>query len=176
MPKPHTFPLLFDECRIINISDLKKWGYLDPNTITYNGGMNWKMGENITASIGFSVNMVAETPYIELRYRVGGEEDIEYQVELTTVPSNLGKGKLWYFVCPVTNKRCRKLYLIDKYFVHREACKVGGMYSSQTYSKWARAMIQTYKRLDSGSEIYQPYFKKYYKGKPTKRYLRIFRG
>ncbi len=92
------------------------------------------------------------------------------------MPSNLGKGLIWYFLCPQTNKRCRKLYLIGGYFLHRTAFK-GCMYKTQTKSKECRQLDKTlgvYFRIDNlYSQLSQKHFKKTYAGKPTKRYLRI---
>jgi hypothetical protein len=63
-------------------------------------------------------------------------------VQLVSAPSNLGKGFVWYFVCPRPGKRCRKLYLADTYFYHREAFH-GCMYESQTQSKKYRQLDKT---------------------------------
>ena len=83
---------------------------------------------------------------------------------------------IWYFICPETNKLCRKIYSINGFFLHREAFK-GCMYESQTQSKGnkqlekvigaAFTMDQLY------NQLYKKHFKKFYAGKPTKRYLRI---
>lgn len=90
--------------------------------------------------------------------------------------SNLNKGEICYFICPKTNKRCRKLYLIDGYFLHREAFN-GCMYETQTHSKKYRQLdktLGTYFKSDNlYSELYKKNFKKSYAGKPTKKYLRI---
>ncbi len=95
---------------------------------------------------------------------------------LVSIPSNLGKGKVWYFVCPHTNKRCRKLYLISGYFLHREAFN-GCMYESQTKSKKWREMERVYgsyfKSDECYEELHKKHFKKFYNGKPTKRYLKL---
>ena len=102
-----------------------------------------------------------------------------YKVHLVSVPSNLGKGIVWYFLCPETNKRCRKLYSIGGYFLHREAFK-GCMYESQIQSKKYRQLDKTlgaYFRTDElYSQLYKKHLKKTYAGKPTKRYLRILEG
>ena len=80
------------------------------------------------------------------------------------------------FSCPQTNKRCCKLYSIGGYFLHREAFS-GCMYETQTQSKKYRQLDKTfgaYFKIDNlYSELYKKNFKKYYAGKPTKRYLRI---
>ncbi len=92
------------------------------------------------------------------------------------MPSNLGKGLIWYFLCPQTNRRCRKLYSIGGYFLHREAFN-GCMYETQTQSKKYRQLDKTlgaYFEIDNlYEELYKKNFKKTYAGKPTKRYLRI---
>ncbi|RUA07181.1 MAG: hypothetical protein DSY82_08590, partial [Flavobacteriia bacterium] len=101
-----------------------------------------------------------------------------YKVELVSLPSNIGKGQVWYFLCPQTNKRCRKLYSIDGYFLHREAFK-GCMYESQVKSKKQRQFEKefgTYFKIDDlYDELYKKYSKNTYAGKPTRRYLRIIK-
>lgn len=95
---------------------------------------------------------------------------------LVSVPSNLGKGLIWYFLCPNTYKQCRKLYQIGGYFLHREAFS-GCFYESQVHSKYYRNMDKTlgaYFKTDKlYSELYSKHFTKHYKGKPTKKYLKL---
>ena len=120
MPKPHTFPTLYNEALQIHISKLKGWGYLDPEQIK-SGTLNWSRNGNPTGSISIQVNTHSEQPYLELDYKYRDEAPINYRVQLVSALSNLGKGVVWYFVCPHTKKRCRKLYSIGGYFLHREA-------------------------------------------------------
>ena len=112
---------------------------------------------------------------IELDYKYS-DEPRNYKVRLVSIPSNLGKGLIWYFLCPETNKRCRKLYSIGGYFLHREAFN-GCMYETQTQSKKYRQLDKSlgafFKTDDLYSQLYQKHFKKTYAGKPTKKYLRI---
>ena len=174
MPKPHTFPTLYNEALQIHISKLKGWGYLDPKQIK-SGTLNWSRNGNPTGSISIQVNTHSEQPYIELDYKYR-DEPRNYKVYLTSTPSNLNKGEIWYFICPQTKKRCRKLYSIGGYFLHREAFN-GCMYETQTQSKKYRQLDKTlgaYFKIDNlYSELYKKNFKKTYAGKPTKRYLRI---
>src|SRR5690606_22140593 len=125
--------------------------------------------------ISITVNTHYKLPYAELDYKYR-DEPRNYKVRLVFVPSNLGKGRIWYFLCPHTGKRCRKLYSIGGYFLHREAFN-GCMYESQTQSKKYRQLDKTlgayFKTDDLYSQLYQKYFKKTYAGKPTKKYLRI---
>lgn len=174
MPKPYTFPTLYNEALQISISKLKEWEYLNPEQIK-SGTLNWSSNGNPTGSISIMVDMRTEQPYIELDYKYR-DEPRNYKVSLVFMPSNLGKGLIWYFLCPQTNKRCRKLYSIGGCFLHREAFK-NCMYESQTQSKKYRQLdksVGAYLKADElYSQLYQKHFKKTYAGKPTKKYLRI---
>jgi len=174
MPKPRTFPTLYNEALQISISKLKEWEYLNPEQIK-SGTITWSRNGNQTGSISIRVNTHSEQPYIELDYKYR-DEPRNYKVRLVSMPSNLGKGLIWYFLCPQTNKRCRKLYSIGGYFLHREAFN-GCMYETQTQSKKYRQLHKTlgayFKTDDLYSQLYQKHFKKTYAGKPTKKYLRI---
>ena len=170
MPRPYTFPTLFDSVCQINIQYLKKIGYLKENSIC-NGALIWSSRGNKTGSINISVNTLTEEPFAKLEYKYK-EEDISYRVKLTTLPSNLNKGRIWYFICPQTNKRCRKLYLIGKYFFHRDAF-VGAMYYSQTHSKFHQSLVAFHKIDLLKEKLNAKYFKEHYAGKQTKKYISL---
>lgn len=174
MPKPHTFPTLYNEALQISISKLKEWEYLNPEQ-TKNGTLNWSRNGNPTGNISIKVNTHSEQPYIELDYKYR-DEPRNYKVYLTSTSSNLNKGEIWYFLCPQTNKRCRKLYSISGYFLHREAFN-GCMYESQTHSKKWREIEKVYgSYFDSDKHyevLFSKHFKRNYNGKPTKRYLKL---
>lgn len=174
MAKPYTLPTLYDDALQINISKLKGWGYLTPGQIK-SGTLNWSSNGNPTGSISIKVNTHSEQQYIELDYKYR-DEPRNYKVYLTSTPSNLNKGEIWYFICPQTKKRCRKLYSISGYFLHREAFN-GCMYETQTQSKkwrqWDKVFGAYFKSDNLYSELYKKHFKKTYAGKPTKKYLRL---
>jgi len=174
MPKPQTFPTLYNEALQIHISKLKGWGYLDPEQVK-SGTLNWSRNGNPTGSISIQVNTHSQQPYIELDYKYR-DEHRNYKVYLTSTPSNLNKGEIWYFICPQTEMCCRKLYSIGGYFLHREAFK-GCMYETQTQSKKNRGLLKYLNPLFESDNLYSELskknFKKTYAGKPTKRYLRI---
>ena len=176
MPKTPTFPTLFDEVLQIDISKLKQWKYLDHAQIK-SSTLTWSRNGNKTGSISILINTLSNQPYIELDFNYN-EEPRKYKVKLVTIPSNLGKGKIWYFLCPQTNKRCRKLYSIGGYFLHREAFK-SCMYTSQTRSKtwrgWEKSFGSYFDVEKCYDEIYSKHFKRSYQGKPTKRYLKLLR-
>ncbi|MEX2437150.1 MAG: hypothetical protein WD509_01050 [Candidatus Paceibacterota bacterium] len=176
MPKPAEYPDLFDYAIKLDVWKLKKWGYLEMNSCL-SGTVTWTRGYN-KSRIGIEVKISNSECYVILDYLSNGEP-IKYKVNLVTIPSNLGKGEIYYFECPKTFKRCRYLYSIGKYFYHREAF-LNSCYHVQTFSKNDRDKCKiidaTFKEDKAYQELYSPYFKKYYNGIPTKRYLRVKRN
>ena len=180
MPKFPTFPTLYDECKQISISSLNRWGYLKQGQWK-TGKITWSRGEGvykeIRGEIGITINTFSESPFLELNYKYNGDP-INYQVPLVSMPSNLGKGLVWFFICPSTGKRCRKLYLVNTYFYHRSAFR-GCMYDKQTQSHKNRNLFKHYEIVFgvdiAFDQIYSKHFKKYYNGKPTKRYLKLLK-
>ena len=176
MPKPSTFPTLFDSVLQLNIDKLKKNRFIIPGRIR-SGTYTWSRDGNETGSIGFTVDMTSVLPYIELDYKYGAELR-KYRIFLVSVPSNLGAGEVWYFLCPHTGKRCRILYCVGGEFLHREAFR-NVYYDSQIRSKWAREIDRLYGPLFKTDKLYdqldKKYFKPYYAGRPTKKHLKIMR-
>lgn len=175
MPKPYTFPTIYDDCLTINISDLKKWGYFEPNHYK-SGVLSWSRNGEVHSKISIAISM-GDSPYMELDYTCN-DEPRKYKVYFETVPSNLGKGEIYYFLCPFTKLRCRKLYLIGGYFCHRSKAP-NGLYDTQVRSKHYRSMEKLYGAYFSldrlYEQLYSKHFRKYYAGKPTKRYLKLKR-
>lgn len=92
------------------------------------------------------------------------------QVEVTAIKSNLGKGLVYYFICPLTAIRCRELYYLPQrnQLVHRT--QIRAYYQSQmSYYYFGRyKALQTEREIQR--EIQKKHFKKFYKGQITKRY------
>ena len=174
MPKPPTFPTLYDELKTVSISFLTKHDYLKPYQWK-NGTINWSRNGNNTGSISIRVNTQPQNPYIELDYK-SNDTPINYRVQLISARSNLGKGVVWYFVCPHTGKRCRKLYLCNSYFYHRSAF-TNCMYEKQAQSKKGRYLDKTlgayFRKGELFEQLYKKHLKKQYAGKPTKKYLKL---
>jgi hypothetical protein len=61
---------------------------------------------------------------------------MNYRVNLTLIPSNLGTGSNYYFECPKSGKRAKILYLCrdSHYFVHRKEYSDRIYYSYQISS------------------------------------------
>jgi len=175
MPKPHTSPFIFDEARCISISELKKWKYLEKDSIK-SGTINWKNRyDEITSSLPIRLVFTENEQYLNLKYKCNGN-DYDYDIQLISTPSNIGNGLIWYFLCPFTGKRCRKLHLINERFMHRSALP-SGVYSKQIHTKKWRNLEKIYGcyfDLDKYyKKLYSKNFKKYYNGKPTKKYLAL---
>lgn len=176
MPKFPTFPTLYDDVLQMNITKLKQWGYLKPNQIK-SGQLDWSRNGDVFASISIRANTISQNPFIELDYNYNNEPR-NYKVQLVSMPSNLGKGLIWYFVCPKTYKQCRKLYQIQGYFLHRDAFN-NCFYQSQLHSKYYRELDKNFSAYFIADKLYEEMrsknFTKYYNGKPTKRYLKILK-
>lgn len=165
-------PIIYDGLRTITISFLKTHKYLEPGSFK-GGSINWSQNGLPTGNIDIIVSTVEESSYMELIYMADGTP-INYRVKLVSVPSNLGFGLIRYFLCPVTGKRCRKLYLIGNYFSHRSACD--GLYEKQTKSKSGRELYKFFSFLDTDQhyeKLHRKHLKKTYAGKPTRKYIQI---
>lgn len=166
----------FDEAHQIHASKLNRWKYFEAGEIK-SGVLTWSSRGTKTGSISIRTNLKVTPPYIELDY-TSSATPINYKVLLTRVKSNLGRGSIWYFVCPMTAKRCRILYGIGQGFFHRESYKKC-YYEKQTYSRKWRTMSNRADTIFGAetaySKIHKKYFKKFYAGKPTKHYLKLLK-
>ena len=87
-------------------------------------------------------------------------------VELREEESNLGRGKVLYFVCPVTQRKCRTLYTDGRVFVSRYAFP--HRYKVQTLTAADRFIIGV-------TDPYRDGGKMYYRGKLTPYGKRVLR-
>lgn len=178
MPKPATTPVIIDSLRCISIKMLKTKGFLQKER-TIEGEITWNnsVTKELTASVGIEIDTNTNRPYIRLNYSTE-KKDYNYPVYLVKSISNLGKGCVWFFICPDTGKRCLKLYLKDEYFISRVTVrKEGGVYSSELVPKSVRYENLGFKRT---RELMQQvlagqkkYSKSHYRGQKTKQQLRI---
>lgn len=171
MPRLPTFPVLFDEVIQIKIADLRRLGFFqNKNKYVSSKQICWTDGETETASIWVILVMDPVRPCVEISYRIRGK-GVKSLIRLESKPSNLGKGKCWYFICPATNKRCRVLYGIRDYFYSRHAFPEA-MYSTQTESKRWRDMRILFELLEARGRLFCKHSRLDYNGKPTRRYAK----
>ena len=71
MPRVSTFPILYDECKQESITDLKHWGYMEPNQ-PKSGIIKWGVDEHQTGSIRIKVNQLMSilSRIVDIRYLV----------------------------------------------------------------------------------------------------------
>jgi len=174
MARLGNYPTTYEQRKSFSIADLRKWGYLLQGTWK-SGTIHWSRNGTPIGSISISSSINLDSPHVSLTYTFNNEKDVTYDISLVKITSNLKKGHIWYFRCPYTNKLCRKLYLIDGYFMHREATR--GFYDKQIQSKHYRNLEKVYGPVFLLDKLYQQlyskHFRKSYKGKPTKRYAKI---
>ena len=169
MAKRSTFPTCLDEVPAITLTWLRQMGHLKPHCRT-SGSLSWSRFGKPSGS----VSVVADTDnrFIELSY-TSNEKSISYRIDLESLPSNLGKGEVWYFICPATGKRCRTLYECGHYFYSRFAFDKP-MYSSQTEPKSTRGWLHAMRTLTLRDDfLTKRYSRTHYKGKITGRYQKI---
>lgn len=129
-----------EELLTLSITDLKKLGYLVKGA-TCTGRVTWNRRGREVASIGVQTQTAGEIPAVRFYYNANGSP-VDYSTPLRFTPSNLNRGGYYYFVCPVTGRSCRKLYLVGSRFVSRFAFRA--LYEKQTKSHAERAGIFGY--------------------------------
>jgi hypothetical protein len=168
MSRTSSLPILFDQCTILSTKELMKWGYLRPGSITH-GQIKWVRHNYDTTVVSIAVDTIKNS--VQLNYSYNGN-NFNYQLELSGVKSNLGKGIVYFLVCPKTGTRCRKLHLYGGIFRHRSS--FDGFYQWQVYGKKDRNLCKIYDLMKYGREavgiINSKNFKRFYNGVPTKRY------
>jgi len=164
---------VIDEAKSLSISEIKKWGLF--GNIGQSSLISWYKNKIKTGTIdiksGFDVGL-----YLELSYTYDDSINVKYRVDIVYQRSNLNNGLIPYFLCPISRKKCRKLYLLGKYFVYREAYK-NSLYQCQIDSKKVRDFVKVVKPYytadDIRSLIHSKNFKQYYNGTITRRYSNL---
>lgn len=172
MGRRSSYPTLYEHLKTVSIADLKRFGYL--RTGYRSGGIKWTINGETTGDIAVKV-WIDETERrgcFHVTYTYDGKRFYNYFLDMVAVPTNLGIGLRWYFICNHTCKRCSKLYLFNEYFQHRSGA-AGTLYKSQTRSGFYRLLDKVWNAHD---RIYAPYLKTHYRGKPTKRYLKAYQA
>lgn len=143
--------------------------------------MTWERDGRTIAQITIVARMGDAHPSIAVFYSYYGESKA-YKIQLDFTPSNLpdhADTGYYYFICPVTGNRCRKLYLVNGQFMSRKAFRP--LYPIQTMSRQSRAgyrVIDKWLRIDD-EERASRYRKTHYRGNPTPytlRMERLYRG
>lgn len=91
-------------------------------------------------------------------------------ISVKQLPSNLGFGNLWFWICPVTKSLCRKLYYYQGRFVGRKAIP-NNMYRTQIRSKLQRTFSRFVNVIDEDSS-FPKYAKRFYRQRFTPRWIK----
>jgi hypothetical protein len=147
MGRPSTGSWTVYESLRIELSYLLRSGFIKKNcVISFNLNWNDQRG-NSTGNISCISSYMGteDTNYLELIYTLTNNStdtktNRRYKVYLHEQDSNLGKGKVLYFVCPVSGRNCRILYSAygSHYFKAREAYQNRLYYDCQMASKLSR--------------------------------------
>lgn len=164
----------------LEISKLKAMGYFEffkRGHGNHTQRMSWSDG----SKIGIETHHTKDGSYLLLNYnvidnRTGAKTEMYYKVQIEFKPSNLGKGYVLYFICPVSFKRCRILYRAygSQYFKAREAYQYRLYYTAQTSSKKYQLIDRFETVRNKVEKIWQTKKRKQttFKGKPTKQAIR----
>ena len=175
----HSKPTIQDYLRL-NLTRCKALGYFVPNA-TAEGVITWAQGSDVIASVRFTTDTVNHR--CTIAYSTADGEQVTQTVWLRWRSSNLDKGVTWekgrgfyYFVCPVTGRSCRNLYLVNGRFVSRFAFKA--LYETQTESHSQRdnPLFKTLDAWDKLEQLERQKYRRYtYRGKPTPYARRVDR-
>jgi len=157
----------------ISLSVLTKNGFFRQGK-KRTGDVTWPNGANVRTEC-FSDE---KEKHMRLRYSAtvnGATTKHDYKIELSAIPSNLGKGEILYFICPVSKKRCRQLFLATdlQIFVSRQAFPKRLYYRLQLSSKQSKAndsfwyIEDTLKRISKRKELFA------FQGKKTRYAQRV---
>ncbi|MBZ5859448.1 hypothetical protein [Flavihumibacter profundi] len=132
--------------------------------------------KELAASMQISVNIDTNTDndYAEVKFSIKGRP-ITQSIKLVAKKAPIGKGVVYYFKCPITGSLRRKLYLYEGRFVSKLAIN-NPHYLSQIQSSTERNTSKELKQLirlqNTAKQVTRKYFKVYYAGNLTKRYMR----
>lgn len=174
MGRDSTGALTVNECRRIELSFLIKSGLLR-KAATISSILTWTGGSKIKILCNYKDN----ERYIRLSYihidMYGEEQNYDYKIYLHSIPSNLGKGEVLYFICPISYKRCRILYSAygSPVYKSRNAYTNKIYYRNQISSKYDYWLDRWHTVNDKLAELKNQPVKSHYKGKATRLQQRI---
>ncbi len=162
------------ECMKVNISTFAK--EIKQGHHSFTGSMEYSNGATIGIALKNEFGQL--TASLKYTHTIGEEKNnVDYQIRIVSVRSNLGKGEVYYFLCPFSFKRCKTLYMgyNSLYFKSREAYSHPIYYPSQLSSHNDRHN-DIYWRLERKlPTLREQHPKRHYRGKKTKPQLRLER-
>ncbi len=170
-----TNSITVNECSRLELSWLFKDGYIKKGSMR-RGSINWTNGN----SISFESVLDDNKAYLRIWYTLTDKDtnqktEYDYKIRLVETPSNLGRGSLVYFICPVSRTLCRKLYMAygSEVFKARTAYQNRLYYPQQMESKTPRTWGDAHKLEDQLCTLYKKRRYDTHNGQKTKRILKI---
>lgn len=172
MGRNTTGAITVNQCLFINVNFYLK--YIRNNVFPFGGTTSWNTG----ASITFLLSKDETGICLELIYSKTIKEEkqsFNYKIKIVPVPSNLGKGNNYYFICPISGQRCKILYMAygSNYFKSRKAYQNRIYYPCQLSSR-LNLNNDIYWRVEKQLKaLYPKHPKTHYKGNFTRPQQRI---
>lgn len=133
--------------------------------------------QELCGLLSVTANVTKDESFIELSYD-STESLINYRIKLDRIPSSIGDWHLHFFLCPTTERRCRKLYLLVN-----GVTSVNGLdkpyYKGEIESKKTRYLLRPVRRLLKHQEVINKAREKrsrWYSSKPTKAQKRSLKA
>lgn len=166
--------IIHEECKRLTVSELKRQGALK-QMMHATGIIGWKCNGEDAGRILYELDTIKSK--LVLKYTiVSTNEAIQQHIDMVTIPSNLGAGVLYYFICPYTGNRVRTLYMAagSKYFKSRKAYSMPILYRSQCHSRYDRWNERYWKLQHQIEQLTSKGYTHTYNGKLTATAKRVF--
>lgn len=166
--------LVAENLKNISIYKFKQWGLLNKtHRVLTSGEITWSRNGEVYSSMGYDIIYNESLPFrLDLKYK-DAETEKSYNPKITLSKSecNYGDFRYW-FHCPNCERRSAKLYFYNHLPYCRHCLKLS--YESNNRSKSYRYMDKVFGFLFE-DERGEGGYRKFYAGKPTKRYARKLR-
>ncbi len=158
----------------LELSYLLRNGFIEKGKVIH-GRLYWTSG----SSINYESDLSCPNPVIRLIYnntKYNGEiTHQDYMIHFALVPSNLGNGNVLYFICPVTNTKCRILYKCygSSIWKSHQAYPYRIYYQCQISSKFNHYLDRYWETENKLEQLYFQVVKSHYRGRKTALQRRI---
>ncbi len=163
--------LTVEDCHSISTTFLKRYGHF--SRPFSNGTATWSFRGEELGSVSYSVYLPGKEVnfwYTQTNRDTGEARELKYKVNLVTTPCNYG-GERYWFVCNGCSRRVGTLHLLGrKPFLCRQCLNLS--YESRNRSKYFRKYDGLYRVIDAAKEL-EGLRVKFFKGRPTRQYLRL---
>lgn len=169
----NTRSITVNKVQIIDINHFLKHGLIERGKVTY-GQISWLDYNNVQ----FIAELTEETKELRLMYQDYSKDkriEMDYTIEITSILSNLGKGEIWYFVCPEKGCLARILYKCNGslYFKSRTAYSRRIYYPIQLSGKYEYHQLRYISIDEEINRLKKINTRKTYRGNETKINQRI---